>query len=63
MSESLGDGGHFVLRPMGRLFLDRFEPLKHSFTGTEDGAIKLPRRATPRDDATGVENRVFEISR
>ena len=35
--------GHPALTPTGRLMLDRFERAKHTFSGTEDDHISLPR--------------------
>jgi hypothetical protein len=41
----LGTGGHFTLKPIGRIMLQRFEIIKHSFDGSTGGNLNLPRRA------------------
>lgn len=43
ITRDFNSGGHFVLLPKGRILLDRFERVKHAFSGTESGDISLPR--------------------
>jgi hypothetical protein len=36
-------GGHFVVTPAVRVLLERFERIKHAFSGEEGGDFALPR--------------------
>ena len=45
----LGTGGHYVIKPWGRAMFRQFEIIKHTFDGTTDGSITLPRRMRTRD--------------
>jgi hypothetical protein len=59
--ESLGafprdyaNSGHFILTPLGKHLLYKFENIKHGFNGREGGDIDLPRRgADPGADEEG----------
>jgi hypothetical protein len=41
-------GGHYVLSPMGRAILDRFEAKKRTFDGTGGANVQLPTTADIR---------------
>ncbi|KUJ12158.1 uncharacterized protein LY89DRAFT_688619 [Mollisia scopiformis] len=41
--ETVGTGGHMVFKPRSRVLLERFERIKHAFTGTGDASLTLPR--------------------
>jgi hypothetical protein len=41
--ETVGTGGHMVIRPMSRVLLGKFERIKHAFNGTGDAQLTLSR--------------------
>jgi hypothetical protein len=43
MEKSINSAGHVAALPMGRILLNRFQIIKHSFNGTGTGDIDLPR--------------------
>jgi hypothetical protein len=56
-------GGHFVLTPMGRVLLRRFEPYKHAFSGTESADITLPRdTVVAAGQQGGIVNGVINLT-
>jgi hypothetical protein len=64
---NLGTGGHFVLRPQGRMVLERFQPIKHAFTGLEDPNANLTLTQGVQVQqteyaASKVRHRVLEIT-
>jgi hypothetical protein len=56
-------GGHFILTPKGRVLLERFERVKHAFSGTENGDISLPRGTiVTADQQDGIDNGVISLT-
>lgn len=53
--EDFGTGGHMMLRPKGKILLDRFEKVKHAFDGEQAGKITLMSDAIV---VPGYENEV-----
>jgi len=45
VEEDYGTGGHYIIKPKGRMLLSRFEKWKHHYTGTESPDISIPRGA------------------
>jgi hypothetical protein len=43
MEKGISSAGHVAALPMGRVLLNRFQMIKHSFDGTGTGDIDLPR--------------------
>lgn len=41
--ETVGTGGHMVIRPMSRVLLGKFERIKHAFNGAGDAQLTLSR--------------------
>ncbi|KAI0127153.1 hypothetical protein BJ170DRAFT_363890 [Xylariales sp. AK1849] len=50
LPKDFGTGGHFIFKPIGRTLLEKFERVKHDFTGDETGDIALPRHTRVRED-------------
>lgn len=50
MSKDFSTSGHLVVMKMGRVLLERFERVKHGFSGTGDGDVSLPRGTNVRED-------------
>ena len=46
-------GGHFVITPLVKVVLMRFERVKHAFTGVEPGDFSLPRNAIVAEGQEG----------
>lgn len=64
LAKDFGTGGHFILKPIGRMLLGRFEAIKHDFNGTEGGEIALPRGTQVRADqeTNGLDTGVISLS-
>jgi hypothetical protein len=58
--EKMDKGGHFVVGKIGRILLDRFEPSKHAFSGSESGVIRLPTVVKLKDDSD--DERVLRLT-
>lgn len=55
--------GHFVVMKMGRILLERFERIKHEFSGSENGDISLRRGTIVREDQQdGIVNGVITLT-
>ncbi|KAH0537284.1 hypothetical protein FGG08_005909 [Glutinoglossum americanum] len=62
-AKDFGTAGHFVLMPKGRVLLERFERVKHAFSGTEKGDISLPRGTiVSADQQDGLESGVISLT-
>lgn len=56
--------GHFVLTPVMRLLLKRFERVKHAFDGSEGGHFSLPRGALlAEDQQEDLESGVINLTK
>ncbi|KAJ2896745.1 hypothetical protein MKZ38_005273 [Zalerion maritima] len=53
MSKDMGAGGHYVLKPVGRVLLQRFEDHKNVFSGGETSEITMPDTVEFRDESPG----------
>ncbi|KAH8656646.1 hypothetical protein BGZ60DRAFT_567767 [Tricladium varicosporioides] len=49
-----GSGGHFISTPLDRIFLDKFQIVKHSFKGTNDFTIEIPDDAELAPDSPDI---------
>jgi hypothetical protein len=56
-------GGHFVLTPVVRILLERFERVKHAFSGTEGADFSLPRGALIAESQEGPESGVISLTK
>jgi hypothetical protein len=56
-------GGHFVVTPVVRILLGRFERVKHAFSGTENGDFSLPRGAIVAEgQQDGLESGIISLT-
>lgn len=63
VSKDFRTSGHFVVLKKGRILLDRFERVKHEFSGTENGDVSLPRGTIVREDQQeGIVNGVVTLT-
>ena len=59
----LGAAGHVVLKPLGKVLLDRFEDRKRAFDNGDTFDIQLPHSLQPAPGSADIANGILTISK
>ncbi|KAM6530471.1 hypothetical protein FALCPG4_008599 [Fusarium falciforme] len=61
LDDEIGTGGHFLLTPERKTLLNRFDPFKHQFTGSETNILTLASGIQVKPETPGFKNGLLTI--
>ena len=61
LDDEVGTGGHFLLTPERKTLLNRFDPFKHQFTGSETNILTLASGIQVKPETPGFKNGLLTI--